>query len=194
MNLKVEKTLLEGLLVVTPLSYEDPRGYLVETYHREKYRDFGVLCDFVQDNQSYSTRGVLRGLHAQLKYPQAKLTRVLSGEIFDVAVDARPDSPTFGQWHGDYLSGANLKQLFIPEGFFHGFCVLSESAIVHYKCSAHYAPDDQWGILWNDPELAIDWPLQSPILSEKDVKNMSWKNFSEKIKIEYSARVKGKLS
>lgn len=182
MNLKVEKTPLEGLLVIAPLSFEDTRGYLAETYHREKYRQFGVTCDFVQDNQSYSIRGVLRGLHTQLKYPQAKLVRAVSGEIFDVAVDARPRSPTFGQWHGDYLSGANLKQLFIPEGFLHGFCILSETAIVHYKCSAFYAPDDQWGVLWNDPELGIDWQTQSPMLSEKDLKNISWKKFLEALK------------
>lgn len=182
MNLKVEKTSLEGLLVMTPLSFEDTRGYLAETYHREKYRQFGVSCDFVQDNQSYSIRGVLRGLHTQLKHPQAKLVRAVSGEIFDVAVDARPQSPSFGQWHGDYLSGENLKQLFIPEGFLHGFCVLSETAIVHYKCSALYVSDDQWGVLWNDPELGIDWPTQSPMLSEKDTKNISWKKFLEVLK------------
>lgn len=183
MNLKVEKTPLEGLLVIEPLSFEDARGYLAETYHQEIYRQFGVSCDFVQDNQSYSIRGVLRGLHAQLKYPQAKLIRAVFGEIFDVAVDVRPQSPTFGQWHGDYLSGANLKQLFIPEGFLHGFCILSETAIVHYKCSALYAPDDQWGVLWNDPELGIGWPIQTPSLSEKDKKNMSWKKFSESLKL-----------
>lgn len=179
MNLKIEKTPLEGLIIMAPLSFEDSRGYLAETYHQEKYRHFGVNCEFVQDNQSYSVRGVLRGLHAQLKKPQAKLVRAVSGEIFDVAIDARPNSPTFGQWHGDYLSGANLRQLFIPEGFLHGFCVLSETAIVHYKCSALYESGDQWGILWNDPELAIDWPLDSPVISEKDRQNISWKKFKE---------------
>jgi dTDP-4-dehydrorhamnose 3,5-epimerase len=184
-NLKVEKTPLEGLLVMAPLSFEDTRGYFAETYHQEKYRHFGVACDFVNDNQSYSIRGVLRGLHAQLKHPQAKLVRAVSGEIFDVAVDARPNSPTFGQWHGDYLSGSNLKQLFIPEGYLHGFCVLSETAVVHYKCSALYAPDDQWGVLWNDPELGIDWPIQFPILSEKDTKNMTWQNFSKNLQKEH---------
>jgi dTDP-4-dehydrorhamnose 3,5-epimerase len=182
MNLKVEKTPLEGLLLMAPLSFEDARGYLAETYHHEKYKHFGVTCEFVQDNQSYSTRGVLRGLHAQLKYPQAKLVRAVSGEIFDVAVDARPNSSTFGQWHGDYLSGANLRQLFIPEGFLHGFCVLSETAIVHYKCSEIYMPDDQWGVLWNDEDLAIEWPIASPILSEKDLKNISFKKLKETLK------------
>jgi dTDP-4-dehydrorhamnose 3,5-epimerase len=177
MNLKVKKTPLEGLLVMAPLSFEDGRGYLAETYHREKYQHFGVMHDFVQDNQSYSIRGVLRGLHTQLKRPQAKLVRAVAGEIFDVAVDIRPDSLTFGQWHGDYLSGANLKQLFIPEGFLHGFCILSEFAVVHYKCSDFYVADDQAGVLWNDPELGIDWPIQSPVLSEKDSKNISWEKF-----------------
>ncbi len=179
MNLKVEKTPLEGLLVMAPLHFEDARGYLCETYQREKYVHFGVACDFVQDNQSYSVRGVLRGLHAQLKHPQAKLVRAVAGEIFDVAVDARPQSATFGQWHADYLSGSNLKQLFIPAGFLHGFCVLSETAIVHYKCSDFYAPDDQIGVLWDDPDLGIEWPIQSPIISEKDRQNISWKRLKE---------------
>jgi dTDP-4-dehydrorhamnose 3,5-epimerase len=183
MSLKVEQTPLEGLLVLVPSVFEDARGYLTETYQREKYRQAGISCDFVQDNQSYSVRGVLRGLHAQLKYPQAKLVQVVSGEVFDVVVDARPASATFGQWYGARLSSANLKQLFIPEGFFHGFCVLSESALVQYKCSALYAPDDQWGILWNDPELKIKWPLSSPTLSEKDLKNISWQKLKETLKV-----------
>jgi dTDP-4-dehydrorhamnose 3,5-epimerase len=166
MNLKVEKTPLAGLLMLMPLTFEDNRGYLAETYHFEKYRHVGITCDFVQDNQSYSTQGVLRGLHAQFKHPQAKLVRAVTGEIFDVVVDARPNSPTFGRWHGEYLSGANLKQLFIPEGFLHGFSTISENALVHYKYSDFYTPDDSFGVLWNDPELGIDWPLQSPILSD----------------------------
>jgi dTDP-4-dehydrorhamnose 3,5-epimerase len=177
MNLKVEKTTLQGLLLMAPASFEDARGYLAETYHEEKYRQFGITCGFSQDNQSYSVKGILRGLHAQLKHPQAKLVRAVTGEIFDVAVDARPHSPTFGKWHGDYLSGSNLKQLFIPEGFLHGFCVLSESAIVHYKCSEIYFPDDQWGVLWNDSELGIEWPVDRPSLSGKDLQNLTWEEF-----------------
>jgi len=179
MSLKVEKTPLEGLLLMVPQSFEDARGYLAETYHAEKYLRFGMDRDFTQDNQSYSVKGVLRGLHAQLKQPQAKLVRAVTGEVFDVAVDARPHSPTFGRWHGDILTGANLKQFFIPEGFLHGFCVLSESAILHYKCSALYRPDDQWGVLWNDPDLDIQWPVEKPVLSEKDLQNMAWKKFKE---------------
>jgi dTDP-4-dehydrorhamnose 3,5-epimerase len=176
---KVEKTPLEGLLVISPPSFEDVRGYLTETYHRDKYRDIGILSDFIQDNQSYSVKGVLRGLHAQLKNPQAKLVQASAGEIFDVAVDARPHSSTFGRWHGDYLSGENQKQLFIPEGFLHGFCILSQSAVVHYKCSTFYVADDQLGVLWNDPELGINWPISSPIVSEKDRQNISWKKLKE---------------
>lgn len=179
MNLMVEKTPIEGLLLMAPLSFADARGYLAETYHRDKYLKCGIQCDFVQDNQSFSKKGVLRGLHAQLKRPQAKLVRALTGEIFDVAVDARPGSRTFGQWHGDLLSGENLKQLFIPEGFLHGFCVLSDSALVHYKCSDIYVPDDQCGVLWNDPEIGIQWPIAKPVLSEKDLKNISWAKLKE---------------
>jgi len=179
MNLKIEKTPLEGLLVMEPMCFEDSRGYLAETYHKEKYEQFGIRCDFVQDNQSYSVRGVLRGLHAQLRKPQAKLVRAVTGEIYDVAVDARPGSPTFGHWHGDYLSGSNLRQLYIPEGFLHGFCVLSETAVVHYKCSALYQPDDQWGVLWNDEKLAIDWPMDAPIVSDKDRRNIAWAEFEK---------------
>ncbi len=181
MNLKVEKTPLEGLLLMAPASFEDARGYLAETYQKEKYLELGITCGFVQDNQSYSLKGVLRGLHAQLKYPQAKLVRAVTGEIFDVAVDARPDSPSFGRWFGHILSGENLKQLFIPEGFLHGFCVLSESAIVHYKCSALYVSGDQWGVLWNDPDLGIQWPLEHPVFSDKDSQNLSWKKFRESL-------------
>lgn len=174
MSLKVEKTPLAGLLVLTPDSFSDDRGYLAETYHLERYREAGIDCEFVQDNQSFSRRNVLRGLHAQLKKPQAKLARVLFGEIFDVAVDARPGSPTFGKWHGVTLSGENLRQLFIPEGFLHGFCVMSESALVHYKCSDLYDPSESFGIKWDDPDLAVKWPIQAPILSNKDNQNMSW--------------------
>ncbi len=182
MNLLVEKTPLEGLLCLTPQVFGDSRGHLVETYHEDKYRQAGITRSFVQDNQSYSLKGVLRGLHAQIKRPQAKLVRSAAGEIFDVAVDARPSSPTFGKWHGVLLTGENHKQLFIPEGFLHGFCVLSESAVMHYKCSDIYTPDDQWGVLWDDPQLGITWPNQKPILSDKDLRNLSWEKFIENIK------------
>jgi dTDP-4-dehydrorhamnose 3,5-epimerase len=177
MKSTVERFSIPDLLLITPKVFADPRGHLLETYHQDEYRQMGVTCDFVQDNQSLTIRNGLRGLHAQLKTPQAKLVRVVSGEIYDVAVDARPDSPTFGQWDGAHLSGDNFKQLFIPEGFLHGFCVLSETAIVHYKCSSLYDPTDQMGVIWNDPDLAINWPVASPILSEKDLKNITWSAF-----------------
>lgn len=174
MSLKVEKTPLAGLLVITPDSFSDDRGYLAETYHFERYRDAGINCQFVQDNQSFSHKGVLRGLHAQIQKPQAKLVRASAGEIFDVAVDARPKSPTFGKWYGHTLSGENLRQLFIPVGFLHGFCVLSESALVHYKCSDLYNPKESFGVKWDDPDLAVKWPVKEPKLSPKDKQNMSW--------------------
>ncbi len=174
MSLLIEKTPLEGLLVISPKRFPDDRGYLAETYHSEKYREAGILSNFVQDNQSLSRQDVLRGLHAQVKKPQAKLVRVLMGEIFDVAVDARPGSPTYGKWHGDYLSGENLRQLFIPEGFLHGFCVISANALVHYKCSALYDSTDPFGVKWDDPDLGVEWPVKAPIVSAKDIQNMSW--------------------
>jgi dTDP-4-dehydrorhamnose 3,5-epimerase len=179
MTLRADETHLDGMRVLSPRLFPDDRGYLAETYHREKYRQLGVTCDFVQDNQSFSKQGVLRGLHAQLKHPQAKLVRALTGEIFDVAVDIRVGSATFGRWYAEILTGENLKQLFIPEGFLHGFVVLSETALVHYKCSDLYYPDDQCGVLWNDPELGIQWPDVAPILSEKDRNNIPWSKLKE---------------
>jgi len=172
--LDIVKTQLPNLLIINPIKINDNRGYLAETYHADKYRDAGIDTCFAQDNQSYSLKGVLRGLHAQVKKPQAKLVRALVGEIYDVAVDARPGSPTFGKWHGDYLSGENLKQLYIPAGFLHGFCVLSDSALIHYKCSEVYDPTDNFGVKWDDPELAVEWPIKSPVVSPKDAQNMSW--------------------
>ncbi len=182
MNLKVEKTPLEGVLVLEPKAFRDDRGYLAETYHQDTYKAVGVTCGFVQDNQSYSTKGVLRGLHAQLRRSQAKLVRAVTGEIFDVAVDARPGSTTFGKWYGTTLTGENLRQLFIPAGFLHGFCVLSETAVVHYKCSDIYVPDDQAGVKWNDLDLAIEWPVKNPRLSEKDLLLPSWQEMKGKWK------------
>jgi dTDP-4-dehydrorhamnose 3,5-epimerase len=174
MALTVEETGIQGLKILTPQAFKDPRGYFAETYREDAYRAAGVDATFVQDNQSVSCRGVLRGLHAQLKRPQAKLVRTIVGEVFDVAVDARPGSPTFGQWVGVTLTGENLKQLFIPQGFLHGFCVLSETAILNYKCSDVFDPTDPFAVRWDDPELAIAWPVKDPLLSEKDLRNGSW--------------------
>jgi dTDP-4-dehydrorhamnose 3,5-epimerase len=161
-------TSIEGVLIIEPEVFEDSRGFFMETYHRDRYMTSGINRVFVQDNLSYSVHGTVRGLHYQIRNSQAKLVQVISGEIFDVAVDIRPDSPTFGKWTGFHLSGQNRRQLFIPEGFAHGFCVLSEIAYFLYKCSDFFAPDDEGGILWSDPDIGIDWPVEHPIISEKD--------------------------
>jgi dTDP-4-dehydrorhamnose 3,5-epimerase len=161
---------LDGVILVTPDVWPDERGFFLETYHRDKYAAGGIPETFVQDNQSFSRRGVLRGLHAQLQFPQGKLVRAITGEIFDVAVDIRPGSPTFGQWVGEILSGENARQLYVPPGFAHGFCVLSETAHVQYKCTDVYRPGDEIGVVWNDPGIGIDWPLADPVLNEKDRK------------------------
>ena len=166
--MQIESTQLDGVLTVLPEIYRDRRGYFLETHHREKYAELGIDVDFVQDNLSYSVRHTLRGLHFQVTRPQAKLVSVLSGEIFDVAVDIRRDSRTFGKWIGVRLTAEEGRQLFIPEGFAHGFCVLSLRARVHYKCSDVYVPEDEGGILWSDPDVGIDWPSAAPIVSDKD--------------------------
>jgi dTDP-4-dehydrorhamnose 3,5-epimerase len=164
----VEASSIAGVLLVTPKVFRDPRGFVVETYHEARYRENGMAARFVQDNHSLSGRGTLRGLHAQLKRPQAKLVRCVQGAIWDVAADIRVGSPTFGRWVGAELSAATARQIYIPEGFVHGFAVLSETAEVEYKCSDVYVPDDQISVRWNDPQLAVAWPLQEPLLSEKD--------------------------
>lgn len=161
---------LEGLLIIEPQVFEDNRGFFLETYHSARFKAAGVDQVFVQDNLSVSGYATLRGLHFQRNYPQAKLVQAISGEIFDVAVDIRPDSPTFGKWSGVYLSGTNKRQLLIPQGFAHGFCVISEAAHVAYKCSDYYHPEDEGGIIWSDPTIGIKWPVTEPIISEKDKK------------------------
>ncbi len=140
----------------------------METYNQSRYVKAGVNKVFVQDNLSYSLKGTVRGLHFQIKNPQAKLVHVITGEIFDVTVDIRPGSATFGQWTGIHLSDKNRRQLYIPEGFAHGFCVLSDAARFSYKCSDFYVPEDEGGIIWSDPDIGISWPLENPIISEKD--------------------------
>ncbi len=156
------------MILVEPDVFGDARGFFMETFHAEKYAAGGVDRRFVQDNFSFSQRGILRGLHFQLRRPQAKLVFVVSGEVFDVAVDVRRGSPTFGAWCGRILSGENRNQLFIPEGFAHGFCVLSESASFMYKCSEFYDASDDRGIAWNDPDIGVKWPISEPLLSAKD--------------------------
>lgn len=173
-KIKVETCEIEGLKIITPEVFGDKRGYFMETYNYNDYKKAGIDVEFVQDNQSSSKKGVLRGLHYQINFPQDKLVRVVRGEVFDVAVDLRPDSETYGKWHGVYLSEENKKQFYIPKGFAHGFVVLSEIAEFAYKCSDFYHPNDEGGILWKDPEIAVEWPLPAGmtrddlIISDKD--------------------------
>jgi dTDP-4-dehydrorhamnose 3,5-epimerase len=163
-------TELEDVLLIEPQTFGDPRGFFMETYHRDRYQAAGVRDEFCQDNLSFSCQGTLRGLHYQFPHAQAKLVQVLQGEIVDVAVDIRRGSPTFGRSVVVTLSGENRRQLFIPQGFAHGFCVLSATALFSYKCSDLYAPDCDRGVLWSDPDIAIDWPVANPLLSAKDAK------------------------
>lgn len=163
---------LNGVLVLKPKVFEDHRGFFFESYNKRTMEKIGLTETFVQDNHSRSRRDTLRGLHYQVNPGQGKLVRVIAGEIFDVAVDIRFGSPTFGKWFGQHLSAKNKLQMYIPVGFAHGFCVLSDFAEVEYKCTEYYSPKDERGIIWNDPELAIDWPVKEPVLSEKDRNNI----------------------
>lgn len=170
-KITVETCEIEGLKVITPTVFGDNRGYFMETYHYEDYKAAGIDQIFVQDNQSSSTKGVLRGLHFQIHYPQDKLVRVISGEVFDVAVDLRKGSATYGKWHGVTLSAENKKQFFVPKGFAHGYLVLSDHAEFVYKCTDFYHPGDDGGILYSDPEIGIDWPFpdgMEPIMVDRD--------------------------
>ncbi len=166
--MQVIATPLAGLCLIEPKVHGDSRGFFLETYHAPRYRQAGIRVDFVQDNLSLSVQGTLRGLHFQIRHPQAKLVQVLEGEIFDVAVDLRAGSPTFGRWAGFRLDAVGHRQIFIPAGFAHGFVVLSDRALFYYKCSDIYRPEDEGGLLWSDPDIGIDWPLASPLLSVKD--------------------------
>ena len=171
-----KETKIKDVYVIEPKVFGDNRGYFMETYRKEEFDKAGLKYNFVQDNQSKSKKGVLRGLHYQRKYPQAKLVRVISGEVFDVAIDLRKNSPTYGQWVGEILSSENKKMLMVPRGFAHGFMVLSETAEFIYKCDEVYHPEDEGGIMWNDPEVGIKWPSDiEPLLSEKDQKHPSLK-------------------
>jgi dTDP-4-dehydrorhamnose 3,5-epimerase len=166
--MKITTTELDGVLIIEPKVHSDGRGSFYESYVKQKYIEHGILDEFIQDNHSISKKGVLRGLHFQEDPEQAKLVRVTHGEVFDVAVDIRQGSPTFGKWIGIQLSEENHLQMYIPGGFAHGFCVLSDTAEFLYKCSAYYAPSGERAVLWNDPDIGIDWPIKNPILSEKD--------------------------
>jgi dTDP-4-dehydrorhamnose 3,5-epimerase len=162
---------LAGIIVVEPDVHRDSRGYFLEAYNAQKYKAGGIDGPFVQDNHSRSMEGTLRGLHLQLRRPQGKLIRVIEGEIYDVAVDVRRGSPSFGRWAGVRLSGDNFRQCYVPPGFAHGFAVVSPIALVEYKCTDLYDPADEVGIAWNDPALAIPWPVGQPFLSERDRRN-----------------------
>ena len=167
--MKVIPTALPGVLEIEPIVHHDARGFFLETYRADRYRQAGIDVTFVQSNHSRSAKGTLRGLHWQdPPHAQAKLIRVVVGEVFDVAVDVRPASPTFGRWVGVTVSAANFRQLFIPTGFAHGFCVLSDVAELEYQCSDVYDATSERGVRWNDPDLAIEWPVASPIISERD--------------------------
>lgn len=173
-NFTFNKTHIDGVYTIDVRTYGDKRGYFMETYNQKSFIKAGPDYNFVQDNQSSSVKGVLRGLHFQKNYPQAKLVRVISGEVFDVAVDLRRNSRTYGKWIGVFLSGENQRQLLIPRGFAHGFLTLSEYAVFSYKCDEFYHPEDEGGIIWNDSDIGIDWPYSDDIiLSEKDKNNPS---------------------
>lgn len=180
-NFKFTKTKIDGVIIVEQKVFGDSRGYFMETYEKRKFAEGGITAEFVQDNQSMSTKGVLRGLHFQKTHPQAKLVRVIKGAVYDVAVDLRKDSPTYGEYVGAVLSDENKKQFYIPKGFAHGFLVLSDVAEFVYKCDDFYYPSDEGGIMWNDPEIGIEWPLdgiEEIKLSEKDKKNPGLHSFS----------------
>lgn len=168
--MEIEKTEFPGLLLIKSQIFKDARGFFYESWSAERYREAGIAESFVQDNVSFSLRGVLRGLHYQKPYAQGKLVSVLVGEVWDVAVDLRRNSPTFGKWRGFTLTGDGKEQLYIPPGFAHGFCVISETALFQYKCTDKYSPESEHGIIWNDPTLNIAWPIEQPTLSEKDAK------------------------
>ena len=183
-KINVETCDIEGLKIITPTVFGDARGYFYESYHYEAYKEAGIDQVFVQDNQSASRRGVLRGLHFQKSFPQDKLVRVIRGEVYDVVVDLRKGSPTFGKWHGELLSEENKKQFFVPKHFAHGFLVLSEYAEFFYKCSDFYHPDDEGGIFYSDPAIGIQWPIPEGmelIMAEKDRKWGSLEDYKRQL-------------
>ncbi|MCS7201472.1 MAG: dTDP-4-dehydrorhamnose 3,5-epimerase [Dictyoglomus sp.] len=184
---------IKGLIIIEPTVYRDERGFFMETYNLKEFKELGLNVDFVQDNHSRSKKGVLRGLHFQRKYPQGKLIRVIRGRIFDVAVDIRKESATFGKWYGIELSEENKLMFYIPEGFAHGFLVLSEEAEVLYKTTEYYHPEDEGGIIWNDPDIGINWPLEEIdeiILSEKDKK---WERLRNVVVLNYRGEEYGEI-
>jgi len=178
--MNVIETALPGVVIIEPKVFGDHRGFFLESYQEERYREAGIDAAFVQDNHSRSARGVLRGLHFQKTRPQGKLVRVTRGEVFDVAVDIDPASPTFGQHVSVLLNDENNRQFYVPPGYAHGFCVVSEIADFQYKCTDYCDPSDEGGLLWNDPDIAIDWPIDEPRLSEKDQHNPRLSEFAKR--------------
>jgi dTDP-4-dehydrorhamnose 3,5-epimerase len=179
--MKVIETKIKDLLIIEPKIFGDERGFFYETFQAERYKKAGIKESFVQDNRSRSTKGVLRGLHFQKSKSQGKLVSVTSGEVFDVAVDLRPNSETFGQYESIVLTGQNKLQFYVPPGFAHGFCVLSDTADFQYKCTDYYDPTDESGLLWSDPDLDIDWPIIEPLLSEKDMHQPTFSTIKAKL-------------
>jgi dTDP-4-dehydrorhamnose 3,5-epimerase len=180
---KITTTPLPGVLVIEPDVYKDPRGFFFESYNLSKYKAAGLPDSFVQDNHSKSRRGTLRGLHAQLTHPQGKLIRALVGEIYDVVVDIRKGSPTFKRWYGVTLSAENFRQCYVPPGYAHGFCVISDEAEIEYKVTDYWDPGDELQLLWNDPEIGIDWPIKDPLLSAKDEKGVRLQDIAHRLPV-----------
>jgi dTDP-4-dehydrorhamnose 3,5-epimerase len=175
--MKIQKTNIEGLVIIQPDIYGDERGYFFESFQKEKFRQLGIEADFVQDNESMSTRGVLRGLHFQAPpFAQGKLVRVIRGSVMDVAVDLRKESMTYGKWESVILSEVNKLMMFIPAGFAHGFVTREDNTIFQYKCTHYYNKESEGGIIWNDPDLNIDWGIENPVVSEKDLKGLRFRD------------------
>jgi dTDP-4-dehydrorhamnose 3,5-epimerase len=166
--MNIQATPLDGLLIIEPSCFQDERGFFLEAYQMQRYQEAGIVDTFVQDNQSRSTQGVLRGMHFQVKRPQAQIVTVMRGRIFDVGVDLRPASPTFGKWYGIALNDVGPRQIYMAPGFAHGFCVLSDWADLHYKVSRNYDAEDEGGLYWDDPDVGIQWPLDDPIVAARD--------------------------
>ena len=173
--MKVTECRLAGVKIIEPQVFQDNRGFFLESYNRSNYSKYGIDQDFVQDNHSKSVKNTLRGLHYQINPGQDKIVRVIVGEVFDVVVDIRRNSPTYGQWDGFVLSAENKLMIYVPKGFAHGFCVLSDTAEFVYKCSEYWSPKDERGIIWNDPDINVQWPVADPVLSAKDLKNLPLK-------------------
>ena len=184
--IKVKSTSLEGFLIVEPNCYKDDRGFFLETYQEDIYKAAGITDKFVQDNQSRSIKGVIRGMHFQVNKPQAQIVTIMRGLVFDVGVDLRQNSPTFGRWHGVELSDVGQRQVYMAPGIAHGFCVLSDLADLHYKVSRFYDPDDECGMVWNDSEVNIDWPLITPLIHQRDATYQSLSQLIDSHQLPYN--------